>query len=183
MNEYTIGQSFLRQSVQVFPFLCSSVFRFTVQVRRNTHESPLGRSSDELELIERYFSHKNAEDTRKNINMLEGYFDCWCDIEGYETPKDFLQSFISNKHESGKIVVDAAQIDIFGDCLCSYSEYIFPLSRVVLLYAIILYLQKRNEITEDDFVRRIRIINNLINNSEDEITVRVDRNRIPAILG
>ena len=36
MNEYTIGQSFLRQSVQVFPFLCSSVFRFTVQVRRNT---------------------------------------------------------------------------------------------------------------------------------------------------
>ncbi len=171
-NNDTVDDMFLRY----FKFICD-----VICYKRG--ESPLGRSSDELELIERYFSHKNAEDTRKNINMLEGYFDCWCDIEGYETPKDFLQSFISNKHESGKIVVDAAQIDIFGDCLCSYSEYIFPLSRVVLLYAIILYLQKRNEITEDDFVRRIRIINNLINNSEDEITVRVDRNRIPAILG
>ena len=33
-----------------------------------------------------------------------------------------------------------------------------------------------------DFVRRIRIVNNLIQNSEDEVSDRLDRNRIPAII-
>lgn len=36
--------------------------------------------------------------------------------------------------------------------------------------------------TYSDFVRRIRIVNNLIQNSEDEVSDRQDRNRIPAIL-
>ncbi len=170
-NSDTVDDKFLRY----FKFICDIIC-----YKRG--ESPLGKSSDELALIERYFSHKNAEDARKNINFLEDYFDCWCEIEGYETPKDFLQSFMASKHEMGKIVVDAGRIDIFGDCLLSYSEYGFPLSRVVLLYAITTYLQKRKEIAKDDFIRRIRIVNNLIKNSEFEITVRVGRNRIPAIL-
>lgn len=36
--------------------------------------------------------------------------------------------------------------------------------------------------TETDFARRIRIVNNLIQNSEDEVSDRTDRNRMPAIL-
>lgn len=38
------------------------------------------------------------------------------------------------------------------------------------------------ESEDSDFVRRIRIVNNLIQNSEDEVSDRQDRNRIPAIL-
>lgn len=44
------------------------------------------------------------------------------------------------------------------------------------------HLQHQNEVTYSDFVRRIRIVNNLIQNSEDEVSDRQDRNRIPAIL-
>ena len=49
-------------------------------------------------------------------------------------------------------------------------------------YAITIYLQHQSEVTYSDFVRRIRIVNNLIQNSEDEVSDRQDRNRIPAIL-
>lgn len=58
----------------------------------------------------------------------------------------------------------------------------FPLNRIVLLYAITTYLQNVDKVTEADFRRRIRIVNNLIRNSEDEVSDRTDRNRMPAIL-
>lgn len=52
----------------------------------------------------------------------------------------------------------------------------------MLLYAITTYLQNVDKVTEADFRRRIRIVNNLIRNSEDEVSDRTDRNRMPAIL-
>lgn len=149
-------------------------------------ESPMRSNNDEFALIQRHFSSKN-KNAKKNIETLESFFDCWCDISGYDTPSDFLESFMVNgKHQGGKIVV-VQEIDIFKDCLQSYSDKIlkfryFPLNRIVLLYAITHYLRHKNQIKESEFVRRIRIINNLIRNSEDEISDRTDRNRIPAIL-
>ena len=95
---------------------------------------------------------------------------------------------MSYTHACGKIVVDSRyKIDIFEDCLHFYSDKSgrirqFPLNRIVLLYAITIYLQHQSEVTYSDFVRRIRIVNNLIQNSEDEVSDRQDRNRIPAIL-
>ena len=44
-------------------------------------------------------------------------------------------------------------------------------------------LQNLDKINENEFRHRIRIINNLIQNSEDEVSDRADRNRMPAILG
>lgn len=52
----------------------------------------------------------------------------------------------------------------------------------MLLYAITIYLQNSDNISAEQFTRRIRIANNLIQNSEDEVSDRSDRNRIPAIL-
>ena len=52
----------------------------------------------------------------------------------------------------------------------------------VLLYAITTYLRNADKVSEVDFKRRIRIVNNLIQNSEDEVSDRTDRNRMPAIL-
>ena len=37
-------------------------------------------------------------------------------------------------------------------------------------------------VTEAEYIRRLRSINNLIQNSEDEVSDRIDRNRLPAIL-
>lgn len=47
------------------------------------------------------------------------------------------------------------------------------------------YLEHRNDVSEADFARRLRIINNLIQNSEDEISDserRTSGNRMPTIL-
>ena len=150
-------------------------------------ESTHGRSNDEFDLLQQYFSSK-CLDAKKNIEMLESFFDCWCNISGYNSPTDFLEAFMTNKHESGKILVENRyKLNIFEDCLHSYSDKVgrnkqFPLNRTVLLYAITTYLRNIDKVNEADFRRRIRIVNNLIKNSEYELSDRTDYNRIPAIL-
>lgn len=150
-------------------------------------ESPQGKSSDEFDMLAEYFTG-DATQVLNNVKTMESYFDCWCKIDGYDNPTVFLGSFMAHAHEDGKIVVDSAnKIDIFEDCLHAYADKSgrqrrFPLNRIVLLYAITSYLRHSEDITENDFIKRLRCINNLIQNSEDEVSDRIDRNRIPAIL-
>lgn len=175
-DDNIIDDEFLRY----FKFICD-----VICYRQN--ESPLGRSNDEFDLLQQYFSAK-CPDAIKNIETMESFFDCWCNIPGYDSPTDFLKSFMANKHESGKILVENRfNLNIFEDCLHAYSDKTgrirqFPLNRIVLLYAITTYLQNVDKVTEADFRRKIRIVNNLIRNSEDEVSDRTDRNRMPAIL-
>ena len=148
-------------------------------------ESPQGRSSDALDLVHQYFSSKNP-DARSNLITLEKAFSCWCDIPGYDSPEGFLESFMTTDgYEKEKIYVGSATL--FQDCLSKYGETsgrrrAFTLGQFVLLYAVNFYLQHLEDISETEFIRRIRIINNLIDNSEDELVDRAERNRIPAIL-
>lgn len=171
-----IDDEFLRY----FKFVCDII------CYRNG-KSPQGYSSDVFDLLRLYFSAED-ESTSANITTLESFFDCWCNINGYSNPTEFLESFMSYTHEPGKIIVDSRyKVDIFEDCIHSYADKTgrtrqFPLNRIVLLYAITVYLQHQSEIAYSDFVRRIRIVNNLIQNSEDEVSDRLDRNRIPAII-
>lgn len=150
-------------------------------------ESPQGKSSDEFDLLSKYFVGEK-ECVLRNVETMESYFDCWCHIDGYGSPTDFLNSCMSYTHEEGKIIVDRAnKIDIFEDCLHSYADKSgrqrrFPLNRIVLLYAVTSYLRNREMVAEADYIRRLRSINNLIQNSEDEVSDRIDRNRFPAIL-
>lgn len=175
-DDNIIDDEFLRY----FKFICD-----VICYRQD--ESPLARSNDEFDLLQRYFSSKCSEAV-KNIEMMESFMDCWCNIPGYNSPTDFLKSFMSNKHEKGKILVESRfNLNIFEDCLHAYSDKTgrirqFPLNRIVLLYAITTYLQNIDKVKESDFIRRIRIVNNLIQNSEDEVSDRADRNRMPAIL-
>ncbi|MCR5702461.1 MAG: DUF262 domain-containing protein [Lachnospiraceae bacterium] len=175
-DDNIIDDEFLRY----FKFICDVICY-------REGKSPLGRSNDEFDLLQQYFSAK-CPDAIKNIETMERFLDCWCNIPGYNSPTDFLKSFMANKHETGKILVEPRfNLNIFEDCLHAYSDKIgrirqFPLNRIVLLYAITTYLQNLDEIAEDDFRRRIRIVNNLIQNSDDEVSDRTDRNRIPAIL-
>lgn len=150
-------------------------------------ESPQGKSSDEFDMLAEYFTGKN-DVVRHNIELLESYFDCWCHIDGFGSPTEFLQSCMSHTHEDGKIVVDSRnKIDIFEDCLHSYADKSgrlrqFPLNRIVLLYAVTCFLRNRDKVTYSEFIVRLRSVNNLIQNSEDEVSDRIDRNRLPAIL-
>ena len=174
-DDNIIDDEFLRY----FKFICDII------CYRNG-KSPQSYSSDVFDLLRLYFSAQD-DNTPANIATLESFFNCWCNISGYANPTSFLTSFMSQKHEVGKIVVGSDKIDIFEDCIHSYSDKSgrirrFPLNRIVLLYAITVYLQHQQDIAYTDFVRRIRIVNNLIQNSEDEVSDRLDRNRIPAIL-
>ena len=134
-------------------------------------DSPQGKSTDEFDLINMYFSHSTD-----NIKLLETYFDCWVSIkEG--NPDAFFGKF--------------GQENIFKDSLDNYADLTgskqtrFPLNKKILLYATVVFLTNRENIKDEDYIRRMRIVRNLINNSADEIsdsTSRVGGNRMPAIL-
>lgn len=176
-DDNIIDDEFLRY----FKFICDIICY-------RSGKSPQGYSNDVFELLHLYFSCNDEVNSPKNIATLESFFDCWCNIGGFTTPTQFLESFMSFNHADGKIIVDTRyKVDIFEDCIHSYSDKSgrlrqFPLNRIVLLYAITMYLQNQANVTYKEFVRRIRIVNNLIQNSEDEVSDRLDRNRIPAIL-
>lgn len=150
-----------------------------------------GRSNDEFDLLKEFFSVQ-SENVITNIQTLENYFDCWCYIQGDDTPDKFLERFISHEHQIGKIKIEKRyEINIFKDCVDNYADIfgngnrLFPLNRIILLYAIISYLLNKNTISESEFSRRLRIVNNLVQNSEDEISdseLRSSGNRMPAIL-
>ena len=150
-------------------------------------ESPQGKSPDEFNMLAEYFTGEK-DTVLHNVETLESYFDCWCHIDGFNNPSEFLQSCMSHRHEGKKIVVEMRyKIDILEDCLHSYADKSgrlrqFPLNRIVLLYAIICFLRNRDKIPDSKFLARLRQINNLIQNSEDEVSDRIDRNRLPAIL-
>ena len=163
-------------------------FRFICDVIcYQSGQSPQGKSSDEFDLLADYFTG-DEHTVLQNVETMESFFDCWCHIDGYSSPTAFLSSFMSHQHELGKTLVDSKnKIDIFEDCLHSYADKSgrqrqFPLNRIVLLYAITVFLGNRASISEEDFALRLRSINNLIQNSEDEVSDRIDRNRLPAIL-
>ena len=149
-----------------------------------------GKSTDEFELQKEYFSSE-SENAEQNIIQLEKFFDCWCNLDEV-TPTEFIKEFISHNHECGKIKIETRyKLDIFEDCLRNYADVSgngnrsFPLNRIILLFAIVIYLQNREYITKDEFARRLRIVNNLVQNSEDEISDsehRTSGNRMPAIL-
>ena len=166
--------------LKYFRFICDVIYY-------ENNESPQNKNEDEFDLLQKFFSGDPVKG-KANIELLESYFDCWDTIDGYENPTEFLKTCMSYTHETGKIVIDTRnKIDIFEDCLHTYADRsgrtrLFPLNRIVLLYAIVCYLRNRASITEGDFIRRLRVINNLIQNSEDEISERENRNRMPAIL-
>ena len=172
LDDNIIDDEFLRY----FKFICDVIY-----YRKEI--SAGNRGKDVFELLDLYSSSK-SKDAEENIKTLERFFDCWLNIRDYSDPKDFLSSFMANTHEDGKILVKSgSDLNIFKDCLHTYSDRAkFPLNRFVLLYAITTYLQNLDKVTESDFKRRIRIVNNLIQNSRDEISDRQDRNRMPAIL-
>ena len=130
----------------------------------------------------------------KNITFIEKSFDCWRDIENI--PQFFSERVSTgdrnqknfNKHSKGKIIT-YYEPDFFGSCRKYYGiteSKNFNLNKTIMLYAFLCYLWNREKISDADFRRRIRIVNNLINNSlGGEISnsnERQGRNTLPSIL-
>lgn len=180
-----IDYEFLRY----FYFICDILYYKDAYSHKNT--IPYTRNLKELKLLSKYFIGNNA---KENIKTLVSFFDCWCDIETlfdkkYKTPKKLQESFLSNDHQSGKVKIAYTDIDIFGKCLKAHRPFeeknpknSFSLGDTIRLYAITLYLLHKKLLTEDQFVRRFRSVNNLILNSENEVADRTQNSNMPGII-
>ena len=161
-NDNLIDDMFLNY----FRFLCD-ILRYK---RGGTSQ---GKSTDEFDLLEEFFNEGNVID---NINFLEKSFDCWCAVDDINK---FFDERVSlgdrtkrgvNHHQRGKIIIYFDEKNIFKNCLKSYKrtpdgKRKFSLPKTILLYAFQKYLLERDKISDEDFRRRLRVINNLVNNS------------------
>lgn len=139
---------------------------------------------DEFKLAKMLYGEGNP-DAMENLDYFKKSLDCWCD---FNIDEFFKKHFSNNQYETGKTKIYQENLNIFKQCCNDYGEYVdgrrrkFPLNMTLLLYAVIVYLQNKNNIGENDFQRRIRIVRNLIWNSSDEIRADSQRNNMPQLL-
>jgi len=190
-NDHIIDNRFLRY----FHFVCDIICYQnggTPQDRKGGY--------DEFDLIDEYFPQNDKAITGKNAIFLEQMFDIWAILaknqkDSTQTIREFFEHFLAKQHETGKSKVDfdsKESLDIFKECMDNFGEFYsnnrnrkFPLGKTVLLYAFTTYLLNISSISEEQFIRRLRMVNNLIKNSQYEISDSADRtggNRMPEIL-
>ncbi len=143
---------------------------------------------DDFDLIENLFSTA-CPSAEKNMEMLEKCFDLlvWKNQNEHTSGKinvgEFFNSYISESgYQPDKISIDKRDEndtipDLFSECCKCYGRKnglrpMFPLGRSILLYAFLLYLEHQDIISDKDFRRRLRIVNNLVKNSSN--TLRSD---------
>ena len=113
-----------------------------------------------LKLLREFFL--DASEIKENVQMLQKCFDCWCG----EDPARWCARFISECHESGKILADTP--DRFGKCVLDDK---LSLGDMTLLYALVSYRMERESLglSDEQFAIRLRMIWNLTRNSVVEL--------------
>lgn len=127
---------------------------------------------DEFDIIEKQFSKVNPQ-ALENMKKLESMFDIWTSVPNID---DFFNDYFSvAEYQPNKTKIDK-QPNLFLDCCAHYGIIIgkrpqFPLGRFIMLYCFVLKLE-HPELADADFRRRLRVVNNLVNNSVN--TLRSD---------
>ena len=126
--------------------------------------------TDEFEIVDRQFS-KDCPSAEQNMLTMERFFDIWTGFDIAE----FFDSYVSNDgYAATKINIDTPK-NVFRECCRCYgirianNRFAFSLVQTILLYAFTLYLRNRENVSETDFRRRLRIVNNLAKNSQDTV--------------
>lgn len=107
-----------------------------------------------------------------NLSFLFSAFDCWKNLENIA---DFFDAvFSKTEFEKDKVLLYSDTTDLFLLCCNFYGEVVngrrqFSFNNTLLLYAVLQYLINKEQISNEKFIERIRIIRNLVNNSQDEI--------------
>lgn len=167
-----------------FKFICDIICYEEMHSAQN-------RSYDEFDLISEYFSPLNPN-REQNLLFLESAFDCWNQF-GSNINENLFKKFLSFDSDGIKTkLVNINTTDLLRDCLINYYDknterrsrtFTFP--KFILLYAFIQYALNKSSISDEEMHERIRIINNLILNSNDEMNDSENRaggNRLPGIL-
>ena len=133
-------------------------------------QNDIPSEKDEFKLAKLLYSKENSN-VKANIDYFKNSLDCW---QNFDIVNFFEKYFSKNVYENGKVKLYQEDLNIFRECCENYGEYSgsnrkFPLNKVLLLFSINTYLLNKSTITEVDFIRRIRIVRNLIWNSQFEI--------------
>lgn len=169
-------------------FFFLNYFRFICDViSLSGNERIQERGYDEIDLLELYFNPSNAN-FNENLKLLEDSLDALSRFSG-DLNTDLFNKFLTNKNDAEKIRIYDNSVDLLKDCFENYYDkktkqrtQSFSFGRIILLYSFILYCMNIDLISEDQFKERIRIVNNLILNSEDEMVDRATNSRLPAIM-
>ena len=129
----------------------------------------IAKSNDEFELIGSVY--KNSPANRK---YLENAFDCWYRVmQKYSTIDAFFDKFLAESHHETDKVTTFKNLpeyhgnqNFFHACIKLYQvNNNFSYGDFLFLYGIITYLLNEDSIAEADFVKRLRMLRNLIWNS------------------
>ena len=147
--------------------------------------------NDEIEKLHLFFSNKYKDSDEKyqsinclkSIRLMESYFDVLYRIFNIYNGNlnSYFNNFLSTEYKEGKSIYKDKEDNLFIDCIKNYDSFTYR--KIVLLYTFINYELLKNEDIERNFPRRLRIINNLTLNSQNELSDRgPSKNKIPFIL-
>ena len=157
-SEGIVDKEFMRYFFYISHILC--------------YQQGIEKSNDEFKLIKDIYV--DAPEALNNRKFLEDAFDCWYKIliEYKEIDKFFSKYFSCDCYEKGKVATYKTigeyrnSQNFFHACIKLYQvNNNFSYSDFLFLYGIITYLLNRDSIQEEDFVSRIRMLRNLVWNS------------------
>lgn len=156
-NDNIIDDEFMRYYRFVTEMIC---YQNDVEIIEN-----------EFDLAVKVYGKANDEAT-SNLKLLFKSFDCWKEVNNINT---FFDSVFSKSfYEDNKVLIYSEDNNLFLQCCFEYgnisgSKRKFSLNNTLLLYAVVQYLINKENIAHIHFTERIRIIRNLVLNSNDEI--------------
>lgn len=136
------------------------------------YEQSVEKSNDEFVLIKTLY--KDSPKATENRHFLERAFDCWHSIMlEYKGIDNFFANYLSHsQYEKGKVATYKTieeyrgTQNFFHACIKLYQvNNNFSYSDFLFLYGIITYLLNKDTIEEKAFIERLRILRNLIWNS------------------
>lgn len=144
--------------------------RFLTDIIYYKDEELKKNSSDILSIVEDLF--RDSEKAPEHLEFIERGFDCWLHVDIEHLFNTYLTT-TPTASDPQKCVV-AAPVNVFAQACHTYGDMngrtrLFPIGRSVMLYAFLYYLQHKKTISDTQFARRIRIITNLIKQSEYEL--------------
>lgn len=144
--------------------------RFLTDIIYYKDEELKKNSSDILSIVEDLF--RGSEKAPEHLEFIERGFDCWLHVDIEHLFNTYLTT-TPTASDPQKCVV-AAPVNVFAQACYTYGDMngrtrLFPIGRSVMLYAFLYYLQHKEMISDTQFARRIRIITNLIKQSEYEL--------------
>ena len=134
---------------------------------------------NDIDLAKNVYGLQNPN-AKINLENLFKSFECWKNIE----IKNYFDSIFSKEEfKENMVCLFSSESNLFFQCCAYYGieegvRRKFSLNNTLLLYAVVQYLINSPQVTDKQFIERIRIIRNLVLNSDSEIR----ETRLPALL-